>query len=91
MTFDIGEFFRAVAVKANLQVSMVIALTCIVFLTGWQNKNKRSTSRFDWWILQPLKGCIFPYQQLFYRLTPFSFFLGLQRDVIQALMFFGVG
>ena len=37
MTFDIGEFFRAVAVKANLQVSMVIALTCIVFLTGWQN------------------------------------------------------
>ena len=36
MTNNIGEFFQAVAINAYLQVAMVIALTCIVFVTGLQ-------------------------------------------------------
>ena len=36
MTFDIGEFFQTLAMNVNFQEAMVIALTWIVFLTGWQ-------------------------------------------------------
>ena len=36
MTFDIGEFFQTLAMNANLQESMVIALTWIVLFLGWQ-------------------------------------------------------